>query len=222
MLDKSTDGRLQVTAALSLLEKSGLVRWSPEEAKFEPAEPDDFDCYWRGIDPVFGRLMCWMQFSAGAEFLAKGVCLVREVDVQTEQDVPVYPTTDIDRWVRDFRKGETRTVRVTDYGAIGNLYNDVWNKKRKIRAELPGLCASVGATREMKELLLAAYELLGRSIRNRDAHAYVPKVRDSHFDLVPQLFSRCFNLLVSWLPGGAVTLNGWRAEAEEFIASLST
>jgi len=168
----------------------------------------------------FGRLICWIKFSAGAEFLAKGVCLVRGVEIRIEQEVPEYPTTDIDAWVPDFRMGKTGTMTVTDFGPIGNLGKDGMKKRSHIKAELPRLCDAVGATHEENELLLAAYDLLGRSIRNRDAHAYVPKVRDSHFDLVPRLFARCFTLLVSWLPGGAGTLDGWRADAEEFIASL--
>ena len=81
---------------------------------------------------------------------------------------------------------------------------------------LSRLCAAVNAPQE-QELLLATYALLARTIRNRDAHAYVPNVRDDHFSLVPELFARCFNRLVSWLPGGPTTLNCWNAEAQQFI-----
>ena len=42
---------------------------------------------------------------------------------------------------------------------------------------------------------MASYRLLQHSIRNRDAHAYIPNVRDSHYNLVPELFSRSLNLL---------------------------
>jgi len=64
------------------------------------------------------------------------------------------------------------------------------------------------------------YQLLARTIRNRDAHAYVPNVRDDHYSLVPDLFSECFNLLTSWLPGGAATLTSWRGSARQFVDSL--
>lgn len=84
---------------------------------------------------------------------------------------------------------------------------------------LKALCDSAGATEERQKWLLTAYELLGRTIRNRDAHGYVPNVRGDHFELVSDLFIPCFDLLVSWLPDGPATVNKWREpnEARMFI-----
>jgi hypothetical protein len=45
------------------------------------ADWQEFEAYWRGIDPYFGRFICWISFSAGAELLIKGVCLAHRVDV---------------------------------------------------------------------------------------------------------------------------------------------
>lgn len=76
-----TDGRLQVTAAAALLGNSGLVEWIPELCEFVPVTREVFESSWqRDVDPVFGRVICWISFAAGAEFLAKGTCLVRGVD----------------------------------------------------------------------------------------------------------------------------------------------
>jgi hypothetical protein len=42
-------------------------------------------------------------------------------------------------------------------------------------------------------------------------HAYdIRRVREQHYYLVPELFTKVFNLLISWLPDGPKTLNDWR------------
>jgi hypothetical protein len=221
MYDQLTDGRLQVTAATSLLEFSHLVQWRPVTAEFSPVPKETFEFYWkRDIDPVFGRVICWINFSAGAEFLAKGICLLHGVEIRWTQEVPAYPHqgTNVSTWVSQFRSNPTSagTITTTNFGTLGHLVP----QNGKADAALARLCEKVSATHDQKELLLAAYTLLGRTIRNRDAHAYVPNVRDDHFTLVPDLFSGCFNLLVSWLPGGAGTLNDWKKHAQSFVADL--
>jgi len=193
MRDRKIDGQLQVTAAVSLLEFSRLVRWDAVSTEFTAVRPESFESAWRSdIDPVFGRLICWINFSAGAEFLAKGVCLLRDVEIRQP-------------------KGE-----MTNFGTLGNLYGD---RPPKVAA-LKLLCTAVNAKVDQQELLLASCKRLASDIRNRDAHAYVPNVRHSHFNLVSDSFAPCFNLLVSWLPGGPHTLTKWKDDAPQFIASL--
>jgi hypothetical protein len=74
------EGRLQLTAAARLLQHSGLLRWHTA-MECSAVDWQEFEDHWRTIDPYFGRLMCWITFSAGAEFLLKGVCLVQGVEV---------------------------------------------------------------------------------------------------------------------------------------------
>jgi hypothetical protein len=189
MRDREIDGKLQVTAAVSLLEFSRLVQWDAVSTEFTAVPPEPFESYWSAIDPVFGRLICWINFSAGAEFLAKGVCLLRDVEI-------CQP------------KGETR-----NFGTLG----DLWNGKV---AALKRLCDAIKAEPNQQKSLVAAYKELGSAIRNRDAHAYVPNVRNANFHLVSDRFVPCFNLLVSWLPKGPHTLNRLKDDAQQFIASL--
>ena len=100
MLDILTDARLQVTAAATLLERSRLVEWTADRPRFSAIPRDVFESeLHRQVDPVFGRLICWILFSAGAEFLAKGVCPSRGVEFRTEKRVPIHPQGDIDAWV---------------------------------------------------------------------------------------------------------------------------
>ena len=221
MYDSTTDGRLQVSAAVSLLECSRLVQWGTDFLQFTPVPRETFESSWmRDVDPVFGRLICWINFSAGAEFLAKGVCLLHGVEIRRTHQVPVHPSTDLTTWVTQFRNNwrSAGTATTTNFGTLRYLIDS--NPYTKTDPALKRLCSAVKATHDQQELLLASYELLARTIRNRDAHAYVPNVRDYHFSLVPDLFAGCFNLLVSWLPGGPGTLNSWRSEARDFIASL--
>lgn len=48
--------------------------------------------------------------------------------------------------------------------------------------------------------MYGAFVLLTRMIRNRDAHAYVPNVRNQHEDLLVDMFVPAFNTLVDWMP----------------------
>ena len=214
MNDAMTDGKLQVTAAVALLEHSRLVDWVPERCAFVPVTREAFETSWRrDVDPVFGRVICWISFAAGAEFLAKGTCLARGVEIRKPKRVPAYPTSSIEEWVSQFLRpgGSYEKMDVTNFGTLGNL--------TQAGGGLTKLCTTVSADAGDKDLLLAGYKLLQKSIRNRDAHAYVPNVRDWHFDLVPELFTRCFNILTSWLPDGPSTLNQWRSHARQFVTS---
>ena len=215
------DGRLQVTAAVNLLETSRLVEWNAGTTQFQPIDRDLFEVAWRlDVHPVFGRLICWIIFTAGAEFLAKGVCLLNGVDIRKPQEVPLHPQTGIHKWVPVLLQNwkSAGTMMVTHFGTIGTLTRD--DHQHNLPPALKRLCSAVGAGKAEEDLLFAAYELLRRTIRNRDAHAYVPNVRDSHFSVVPELFCGCFDTLIQWLPGGAPTVNTWKVEAESFIASL--
>ncbi|MEQ1794054.1 MAG: hypothetical protein ABL970_07675 [Nitrospira sp.] len=213
MLAAFDDGRLQVTAAVSLLEKSRLVGWDLKSARFISFERDKFEQSWQyDVDPVFGRLICWIMFSVGAEFLAKGACLVRGVEIRTEKKVPCYPSGDIQSWASNFNKEwhATGTTTTTFFGTLGTLTS------KGPDAPLSRLCSKACATNDQKELLMATYGLLQMTIRNRDAHAYVANVRDLHHWLVPEMFCKCFNLLADWLPGGPMIINKWRSEATSF------
>lgn len=210
------DGKRQVMAGVSLLECSRLVGWCPSLTEFSPVPHQAFQALWPGIDPVFGRLICWINFSAGAEMLAKGICLLNNVEIRTFQNIPAYPSGDLEVWTREyFNEGKSGgTMSSINYGTLANLTSKDYPKtKPKLSPGFRRLFNKVHAQPLEEDLILAAYEILARTIRNRDAHAYVPNVRDSHFSLVSELFVRCFNILVSWLPNGRPTLEDWRKHA---------
>jgi hypothetical protein len=218
MEDAKVDGRLQVTAALALLDRSLLVKWSAFEMRFTPVSRETFEKSWRQIHPAFGRLMCWMLFSAGAELLAKGACLCAGLDFRRNRQVPSYPDGQLETWSRDFLSNWATigTVELPQYGTLGSLIYDQNNRPPLLRQ----LCNVRGVASSDAELLLAAYTLLAKSIRNRDAHAYVPNVRDQHLSLVPELFVNCFNLLVAPMTHGTDPISGWQDSAEMLIQVL--
>jgi hypothetical protein len=207
MRDPLVDGRLQATAALSLLEKSYLVEWRHDNAQFKVLERDLFEEFCKELDPVFGRVMTWILFSAGAEFLAKAACLLNGVEIRKDKRVPQYPSEDIADWIGSVKIGSVGTITTTSFGTIGDL---TWRGKRgNLISPLESLSARKSATAQEADLVFAVYELLGKTIRNRDAHAYVPNVRNSHHHLVSGLFVEALNILACWLPGGANVLNEW-------------
>ncbi|HLK09062.1 MAG TPA: hypothetical protein VKV30_13995 [Candidatus Angelobacter sp.] len=212
MNDKTTDGKLQVTAAISLLKNSKLVRWKKKSAEFVSIDKGRFEKSWQRIDPVFGRLICWINFSAGAEFLAKGVCLLRGIELLSGKGkktkmVPEIPSGDFSTWAEHYPLSAPGQVKLTDFGTLGDLQN----------GPLKELCNAAKASEQDQQWVLAAYDLLGKSIRNRDAHAYVPNVRDSHFHLVDGIFTPCLNLLMSWIPYDKSVINDWMDQAPNFI-----
>lgn len=215
-----TDGQLQVTAAVSLLEHSRLIDWSRNHHEFTAVGPEVFEFYWqKAVDPVFGRLICWISFSAGAELLLKGICLLRGIEIRQQVDVvrPPHGLNDYNAWASAIRGNwKSQTIKATSFGTLGGM---LWNENNA-DSVLERLCVAANATRDQEELLIACYQLLRTTIRNRDAHAYVPNVRHADFPLVRDLFVPCFNYLASWLPEGPEQLDSFKDEAGTFIAAL--
>jgi hypothetical protein len=211
MLRSDDDGILQVTAAACLLQHSHLVQWDQTKAEFTGVSWERFEKSWVNIDRSFGRFICWVTFSVGAELLAKGVCLIHEVDMRCPQEKPAPPGSgdDLSEWARQFNRAPNfgGTVLTTNYKTLGQLYSGSAYLKRLLKK-------MVDVKEDEEQLLLAAYQLLAGTIRNRDAHAYVKDVRDDDFHLVSELFVPCFNLMASWLPDGPGTLNKWMDEAK--------
>lgn len=158
-----------------------------------------------------------MLFASGAEFLGKGLCLSYGIDLRKEQVVPDYPPTqlkdDISRWIGAVSADPLGAgkLKVTHFGQLRQL----------TEGKLPHFERLVRKTKARaadKKLLFASYRLLTMTIRNRDAHAYVPNIRDSHFWTVEEIFLPTLNLLVGWIPsGGGKQVQDWRAGGGSFV-----
>ena len=224
--DRKTVGKLQVIAGDSLLIRSGLVQWDKSSNKYAEVGRAAFEAKWKNrSSPIFGRLISWMNFSTGAEFLAKGLCLVNGVEIREIGDKLKYPSQDPNefaKWLKETSqflkppspRGDTdpRFVRTVNFGTLGYLWNGEASPLRQ-------LCND-RANPDDLDKLLAGYILLAERIRNRDMHAYIPDVRNNHYWLVPELFVECFNILATWLPGGSSTLHQWRKGGRKFVTTF--
>lgn len=70
------DGTRQLAAGIALLGESGLLRWSEAGSKFEPVRESSFETKAVALHPRFGRVMLWVLFSTGSEYLLKGALIV--------------------------------------------------------------------------------------------------------------------------------------------------
>ena len=140
------------------------------------------------------------------------------------QKAPNYPPShlknDVGDWIEAVSEDpwKTGSFQVTHFGQLGQLTKRSGGKP----AHFERLVKTTQASADEKKLLFAASRLLTMTIRNRDAHAYVPNVRDSHCWIVHDVFMPALNLLVKWIPnGGGQRLRDWRSTTSQFIHSLT-
>lgn len=221
MRSANVEGRLQITAATAALEGSRLVVWSSSASAFQATSREKFEAAWRkDIHPVFGRLLAWIQFSHGMELFVKGALLSHSIEVRSSKSAPYLPKPGkANEWASDFYANQSTLPRVavTSFGTLGNLTERSGGTSR-----LDMLCDAVAADQQSRELVWSSMKLLQSSIRNRDAHAYVPHTRDDHYHLVPEVFCVCLNLIAGWLPGGPACLTEWKGSASGFVHGLAT
>lgn len=130
MSDKKKDGEQQTCAGAALLEQSGLVFWCLERHAFVSHPEAYFEDLCQRIHPKFGRMICWMNFSAGAEFFLKGICLSHSIKIVEKETkcVPEYPgdTEELVTWSRKYldnpkcRKIDKRR----NYGTFNDILKD--------------------------------------------------------------------------------------------------
>jgi hypothetical protein len=175
--------------------------------EFAPVDGVDFENSQKEIDREFGRLICWISFGVGAEYLCKGVCILNPSGLQySHPKVLRIPDSneDVNNWARlvSKPKGEAEAVyeRVQALPTFGEI------AQRLLTLDSLG---GSGA------LVSASMRLLAGTIRNRDAHSYTANVRTFQFDLVERYFVPSFNQLLRTLPPKA--LGDKLREAEEDI-----
>jgi len=73
----------QISAGISLIDWSHLAFW--KGGRFEANTRYVFEDHHPRVHERFGRLICWLQFSVGAEYLAKGFCLIHGIASRSGQ-----------------------------------------------------------------------------------------------------------------------------------------
>lgn len=173
------DGWEQVRAGLALIECSKLAKWQPSSAALAPADGPAFENAATSMHSEFGRVMAWILFSVGCEYVLKGACLVHNLITPQSKAVlrPPKSGEDLATWVHDaLVRSSSVLEQVPTTGMLGTL-----PIKKLVRASA------------QPKLARAAFDLLRDGMRNRDAHQYVKNVRAAHFKAVPKLFVPALN-----------------------------
>ena len=182
------DGWRQIRAGVSLVAWSKLATFDSSSLAFIAADGAKFES--AGGHPKvhkeFGRLICWITFSVGAEYLVKGVCLLRGSSLGSAANVVRFPSSwdeNLQNWIQLVNSDHPSVKdKETSLGTLGAIKVDtVMN---------PG---------PERDLVSASIKLLASTIRNRDAHRYTQNVRAFHFPAVEKLFVPSLNALLQLL-----------------------
>lgn len=180
----------QIEAGLALIVWSRLAFWDAQNLSLVASRESDFESRagHKEVHGQFGRLICWIAFGVGAEYLAKGVCILNGCNLNSQAKcirLP-QPGEDIDNWIQLVNEND-QSIHESEL-SFGTL------------ARLPvGQILKPGRERN---LVLASIKLLASTIRNRDAHHYAQNVRAFHFHVVESLFVPAFNILLASLDKG--------------------
>lgn len=187
------ESEVQIRASIGLFQSSKLIIADVQANELRAVPKSDFDQAWGETHPTYGRLIHWILFSAGAEYLVKGVCLAHQLGGSRTFKSPPPPPEPIDgTWIstmigsKNSWSSETTLPLLNEFTQTGGI--------------LEQLAIQKSASSSDRDRLRAAFLYLQGSIRNRDVHGYVPNVRDDGFRLVQELFVPEFNRLISWVP----------------------
>lgn len=189
------DARRQFRAGLALIQKSGLARWDTTTCQFAPSDAAEFERTASAHDCEHGRVMLWIVFAAGTEYLLKAACLKRGFLKAHKKSVlrPPAQNEDLAGWVRRVLQ-DPSTVResVTDLGTLKGVRFD-----------------QLVAGHSNEKLARAGFALFQQSIRNRDSHHYVSNVRAGHFHVVEKLFVPAVNAALESMNLNETEWNDW-------------
>ena len=181
------EGWHQVRAGVTLIVWSRLALWDEQNLALVAVDENKFESTagHKEIHNELGRLICWIAFSVGSEYLAKGACLLNGYDLHKNTKVTRPPLLgeNIESWIAlVIAKDPAANESDLSFGTLGDLPLDKIIK--------PG---------QERKLVLAGYKLLASFIRNRDAHRYTRNVRAFHFHAVESVFVPAFNILLKTL-----------------------
>src|SRR5689334_22638895 len=109
-------GWQQIRAGVEPIKCSRLVQWNAPELRFVAASENEFEppsenqgnpVGWSQVHSEFGRLICWITFGVGSEYLAKGFCHINKPELFNtnfvqDKEVLKVPSKDADvqEWVK--------------------------------------------------------------------------------------------------------------------------
>jgi hypothetical protein len=169
------NAELQISAGICLIVQSGLLKLS-EENKFSVQEIHQFENFANEKHPKFGRIMCWILFSTGVEYLCKGYLISKKSLTPTKAEkIKLAKESEINKdWTEKVLARDDKVVIVNEiYDQLGGVTQRIASvliKKSEISSDIANKTRSV-------------LGMFTDAIRNRDAHAYMEDVRKDHFEL---------------------------------------
>lgn len=187
-------GMKQIAAGVTLIVKSNLMTFDLDECAFRVEPSALFEKKASALDRDFGRVMYWLWFSTGAEYLLKGFLILADPQfLESEDKFATPPQTDGGpqpaSWPETVIAHTASKVPQDYFGTMGKSVHlaELLSAQRDF-GEVPDESTARQAQ--------AAYGFLGNAIRNRDAHAYVPNVRMEHAHMTNE-FAPAFNTLLA-------------------------
>ena len=139
------------------------------------------------VNRSLGRLICWLAFGVGGEYLAKGAGLLHGLEIVDDEAKVLSPPRefqDVHAWSTLARKQDPslydKEVSLCNLGTLAVRFRKV-------------------AKLQDRNFVASALSVLASKFRNREAHKYVKDVRDKHYYLTATLFIPAFNLLLASL-----------------------
>ncbi len=188
-------GWQQINAGLGLLVWSRLASWNPRNLTLVAAEQKSFESRVASVHPKFGRLICWIAFGVGTEYLVRGSFMLKGHDPSKSIDViqPPEPGANVLDWIQ---RVKMREPSVRQPGVESSM---------KLGSDLPWTILLTDGSD--LDLVSASMKLLAGKIRNRDAHRYTENQRAFHFHAVESLFVPALNILLACLDQDDLRIN---------------
>jgi len=178
----------QVNAGLELMASSGLASWSVSKSRLEAAtDSSKFEAHAAAVNANFGRLICWITFSAGVEYLVRGVFSMHgKAQLKPKLYLPpIGVDQELGTWLNlaqsksNWDSGQEHLLKLG-----GNL---AWENILISATDL-----------ELRTVHLSIF-LFMSTIRNRDFHEYVEGKRLNQFYLIQKLFVPAINIILGHL-----------------------
>jgi len=162
-----------LAAALHLIvEQSRLANWNAASPRLAAVDEGFFNNLVHETE--FGRLVSWIHFAVGAEYLIKAACLARGA-APMKVNREGYPDMDV----------------------LGPYYEQ--RKQREGSPYIGGLLSSLHRDYEVEDALTWCKDLTQR-VRNRDLHLLVKGVREGDFWKLADYYVPLLNCMLATLP----------------------
>lgn len=200
----------QIAAGIRLIENSKLLTFDKTTFRFAPVKLKKFEDDARTLDQDFGRVMYWIWFSTGAEYIFKGYMLLKKPNFSEKsyKPVPLPPIMRKADWAGDIIRQSGPKEYQDTFGTLG--FVDGLKDLLTTPIKEKGIAFSPARAKEIE----AIYVVLRGAIRNRDSHAFLRDVRAAHFHMTNDFGPAFSDLLAAAEAKQLLTGSSWSGKFE--------